>query len=84
MYLFKGSGGDSAEVSTGGIVEVRDVDADAGRRARPDASLPTLTGLLGRYTQVAGVPEAITTSRSWPRAADQDLRQQVQPDARSP
>lgn len=58
VYLFKGSGADVAEVGTGGIVEVRDVTQTLA--AAPDpALLPKLSDLLGRYTQVAGVPEAI-------------------------
>ena len=59
VYLFKGSGADAAEVGTGGIVEVRDVTQTLA--AAPDPTLlPTLTDLLGRYTQVGGVPDAIT------------------------
>jgi hypothetical protein len=58
VYQYKGSGADAAETSTGGIVEVRDVKQTLA--ASPDPSLaPALTALLSRYTQVAGVPEAI-------------------------
>lgn len=59
VYLFKGSGADAAEVGTGGIVEVRDVTQTLAAAPDPEL-LPKLSDLLGRYTQVEGVPEAIT------------------------
>jgi hypothetical protein len=58
QYLLRNVGEDSVEVSTGGIVEVRNVEQNFA--AAPDPALvPQLTDLLGRYTQVAGVPEAL-------------------------
>ncbi len=58
QYLLRNVGEDSVEVSTGGIVEVRNVEQNFA--AAPDpALLPQLSDLLGRYTQVAGVPDAL-------------------------
>jgi hypothetical protein len=57
-YLLRNVGEDSVEVSTGGIVEVRNVEQNFA--AAPDPALvPQLSDLLGRYTQVGGVPEAL-------------------------
>jgi hypothetical protein len=58
QYLLRNVGEDSVEVSTGGIVEVRNVEQNFA--AAPDPALvPQLSDLLGRYTQVGGVPEAL-------------------------
>jgi hypothetical protein len=58
QYLLRNSGEDSVEVNTGGIVEVRNVEQNFA--AAPDPALvPQLNDLLGRYTQVPGVSEAI-------------------------
>jgi hypothetical protein len=58
VYLFKASGSDAVEPSTGSIVEVRDLVQTVA--AAPDPSvLPVLQDLLSRYTQVAGIPAAL-------------------------